>query len=48
VGGDVGGALVAAAERWAEGEGVKNPPRMLALMAPGFAASATARRRLTD
>jgi hypothetical protein len=46
VGGDEGRALVVAAERWAEGEGVKNPARMLALMAPGFAASATARRRL--
>ena len=47
VGGEEGRALVVAAERWAAGEDVKNPARMLALMAPGFAASATARRRLT-
>ena len=46
LGGDEGRALVATAEAWARGEGVKSPPRMLALIAPGFAPSGTARPRL--
>ncbi len=36
VGGAEGAELTRAAEAWAVGEGVKNPARMLALMAPGF------------
>ena len=38
-GGEEGRSLVATAEQWASRQGVRNPPRMLALMAPGFARS---------
>jgi len=46
LGDEEGRSLVAAAETWAKGEGVKNPSRMLALIAPGFALSPTAGARL--
>jgi len=37
--GDAGHALVARANAWMEGQGIKNPSRMTALYAPGFADS---------
>jgi hypothetical protein len=37
MGGAQGAALTTAAEAWADREGAKSPPRMLRLMAPGFA-----------
>ena len=36
VGGDEGGKLVAEADRWMESEGVVNPTRVTAMLAPGF------------
>jgi len=46
LGGGEGAALAHAAEEWARGEGVVSPPRMFAMIAPGFAASSSARPRL--
>jgi hypothetical protein len=36
LGGEAGGARVVAAERWMSAQGVKSPPRMSALIAPGL------------
>jgi hypothetical protein len=36
LGGQAGRALIDAADAWMTGQGVKNPPRMTALYAPGF------------
>ncbi|HYV46009.1 MAG TPA: AAA family ATPase [Myxococcaceae bacterium] len=38
LGGEEGRALLAGAERWAATEGVRNPPRMFAVLAPGYEA----------
>ncbi len=37
VGGDEGRAAVAAADRWMAAQGIRNPARLTALLAPGFA-----------
>lgn len=36
IGGDVGRAMVAAADTWMAGQGIQNPGRMTCLFAPGF------------
>ncbi|HXU69286.1 MAG TPA: AAA family ATPase [Polyangia bacterium] len=37
VGGDEGSTAVAAADRWMAAQGIRNPARLVALLAPGFA-----------
>jgi hypothetical protein len=46
VGGDFGAGQIAAADAWMTGQGIRNPERMTAVLAPGFAARQRLRGRL--